>query len=131
MQTIGKGTGTAWSKEPRIQFSELPNLAVAERPRLWGQGLYRSTPLCKAQSREVFPSSLVSAGSPRDRTLNSGRLAQPCFWHFVSPRALEHLWDVDLLDSKVIEILDSQTEIYQYVQNSMAPHPARDYVVLR
>ncbi|XP_059240349.1 rho GTPase-activating protein 7 isoform X2 [Mustela nigripes] len=43
----------------------------------------------------------------------------------------QHLWDVDLLDSRVIEILDSQTEIYQYVQNSMAPHPARDYVVLR
>lgn len=43
----------------------------------------------------------------------------------------QHLWDVDLLDSKVIEILDNQTEIYQYVQNSMAPHPARDYVVLR
>ncbi|KAK2509526.1 hypothetical protein MC885_021114, partial [Smutsia gigantea] len=43
----------------------------------------------------------------------------------------QHLWDVDLLDSKVIEILDSQTDIYQYVQNSMAPHPARDYVVLR
>uniref|UniRef100_F6XC52 Rho GTPase-activating protein 7 n=1 Tax=Equus caballus TaxID=9796 RepID=F6XC52_HORSE len=43
----------------------------------------------------------------------------------------QHLWDVDMLDSKVIEILDSQTEIYQYVQNSMAPHPARDYVVLR
>ncbi|XP_063090651.1 rho GTPase-activating protein 7 isoform X3 [Cavia porcellus] len=43
----------------------------------------------------------------------------------------QHLWDVDLLDAKVIETLDSQTEIYQYVQNSMAPHPARDYVVLR
>ena len=25
------------------------------------------------------------------RTLNSGRLAQPCFWHFVGQRALEHL----------------------------------------
>ena len=33
----------------------------------------------------------VYAGSPRDRTLNSGRLAQPCFWHFVGQRALEHL----------------------------------------
>ncbi|XP_029443052.1 rho GTPase-activating protein 7 isoform X1 [Rhinatrema bivittatum] len=43
----------------------------------------------------------------------------------------QHLWDEDLMDSKVIETLDSQTEIYQYVQNSMAPHPARDYVVLR
>ncbi|XP_063314117.1 rho GTPase-activating protein 7 isoform X4 [Pelobates fuscus] len=42
-----------------------------------------------------------------------------------------HLWDEDLLDSKVIERLDDQTDIYQYVQNNMAPHPARDYVVLR
>ena len=91
MRTIGKGTGTVWSREPRIQFSELPNLAVAERPRLWGQGLYCSTPLYKAQSREVFPSSLVSAGSPRDRALNSGLLAQPCFWHFVGQWALDYL----------------------------------------
>ena len=97
VRTTGQGTGTAWSREPRIPpsvgtFSELPNLAVAERPRLWGQGLYRSTPLLKnLRVCAVFPSSLVSAGSPRDRTLNSGRLAQPCFWHFVGQRALEHL----------------------------------------
>ncbi|XP_062991247.1 rho GTPase-activating protein 7 isoform X2 [Elgaria multicarinata webbii] len=43
----------------------------------------------------------------------------------------QHLWDEDLLDAKVTETLDSQTDVYQYVQNSMAPHPARDYVVLR
>ncbi|XP_010218866.1 PREDICTED: rho GTPase-activating protein 7 isoform X1 [Tinamus guttatus] len=43
----------------------------------------------------------------------------------------QHLWDEDLIDSKVIETLDSQTDIYQYVQNSMAPQPARDFVVLR
>ncbi|XP_043918435.1 rho GTPase-activating protein 7 [Protopterus annectens] len=43
----------------------------------------------------------------------------------------QKFWDEDLLDSKVLETLDSQTEIYQYVQNSMAPHPARDFVVLR
>ncbi|XP_060102380.1 rho GTPase-activating protein 7 isoform X1 [Heteronotia binoei] len=43
----------------------------------------------------------------------------------------QHLWDEDLLDAKVIETLDSQTDVYQYVQNSMAPHPARDHVVLR
>ena len=97
LRTTGKGTGTAWSREPSIPpsvgtFSELPNLAVAERPCLWGQGLYRSTPLLKnLRVCAVLPSSLVSAGSPRDRTLNSGRLAQPCFWHFVSQRALEHL----------------------------------------
>ncbi|KAG8453763.1 hypothetical protein GDO86_000404 [Hymenochirus boettgeri] len=43
----------------------------------------------------------------------------------------QHLWDEDLLDSRVIETLDDQTDIYQYVQNNMAPHPARDFVVLR
>ena len=97
VRNTGKGTGTAWSREPCIPpcvgtVSELPNLTVAERPRLWGQGLYRSTPLLKnLRVCAVFPSSLVSAGSPRDRTLNSGRLAQPCFWHFVGQWALEHL----------------------------------------
>ncbi|XP_073464407.1 rho GTPase-activating protein 7 isoform X2 [Aquarana catesbeiana] len=43
----------------------------------------------------------------------------------------QHLWDEDLLDSKVVETLDEHTDIYQYVQNNMAPHPARDFVVLR
>ena len=91
LRTTGKGTGTAWSREPSIPpsvgtFSELPNLAVAERPCLWGQGLNRSTPLLKnLRVCAVFPSSLVSSGSPRDRTLNSGRLAQPCFWRCVRP----------------------------------------------
>ncbi|XP_037655617.1 stAR-related lipid transfer protein 13 isoform X2 [Choloepus didactylus] len=42
-----------------------------------------------------------------------------------------HLWDEDFLQWKVVETLDKQTEIYQYVLNSMAPHPARDFVVLR
>ena len=97
VQNTDQGTGTAWSREPRIPpsvgtFSELPNLAVAEKPRLWGQGLYRSTTLLKnLRDCKVFPSSLLSAGSPRDRTLNSGRLDEPCFWHFVGQWALEHL----------------------------------------
>ncbi|XP_072478479.1 rho GTPase-activating protein 7 isoform X2 [Notamacropus eugenii] len=43
----------------------------------------------------------------------------------------QHIWDPDLLDAKVIEVLDSQTEIYQFVRSSMAPHPSRDHVVLR
>ncbi|XP_077197959.1 stAR-related lipid transfer protein 13 isoform X1 [Paroedura picta] len=42
-----------------------------------------------------------------------------------------HLWDEDFLQWKVIETLDKQTEIYQFVLNSMAPHPARDFLVLR
>ncbi|XP_036379847.1 stAR-related lipid transfer protein 13 isoform X2 [Megalops cyprinoides] len=42
-----------------------------------------------------------------------------------------HLWDVDLLQWKVIETLDKQTEVYQYVLSRMPPHPSRDFVVLR
>lgn len=42
-----------------------------------------------------------------------------------------HLWDEDFLQWKIVETLDRQTEIYQYVLNSMAPHPSRDFVVLR
>ncbi|KAM4859838.1 stAR-related lipid transfer protein 13 isoform 1-T1 [Thomomys bottae] len=42
-----------------------------------------------------------------------------------------HLWDEDFVQWKVVETLDRQTEIYQYVLNSMAPHPSRDFLVLR
>uniref|UniRef100_A0A8C8RRP4 StAR related lipid transfer domain containing 8 n=1 Tax=Pelusios castaneus TaxID=367368 RepID=A0A8C8RRP4_9SAUR len=42
-----------------------------------------------------------------------------------------HLWDEDLLQSKVIEALDENMEVYHYVTDSMAPHPCRDFVVLR
>ncbi|KAG9340152.1 hypothetical protein JZ751_021876, partial [Albula glossodonta] len=42
-----------------------------------------------------------------------------------------HLWDDDLLHSRVVESLESNTEVYQYVTDSMAPHPRRDFVVLR
>ncbi|XP_058845510.1 stAR-related lipid transfer protein 13-like isoform X4 [Acipenser ruthenus] len=42
-----------------------------------------------------------------------------------------HLWDDDLLHGRVIEALDKNTEIYHYVTDSMAPHPRRDFIVLR
>lgn len=42
-----------------------------------------------------------------------------------------HLWDVDLLQWKVCETLDRQTEVFQYVLNCMPPHPSRDFIVLR
>ncbi|XP_047189823.1 rho GTPase-activating protein 7 isoform X2 [Scophthalmus maximus] len=40
-------------------------------------------------------------------------------------------WDEDLLESRVVETLDEKTEVYQYVRNTMAPHPTRDHLVLR
>ncbi|XP_062865059.1 rho GTPase-activating protein 7 isoform X2 [Trichomycterus rosablanca] len=40
-------------------------------------------------------------------------------------------WDEDLLESRVIETLDTDTDVYQYIRNSMAPHPPTDHVVLR
>ncbi|XP_075055083.1 stAR-related lipid transfer protein 13 isoform X2 [Mixophyes fleayi] len=42
-----------------------------------------------------------------------------------------HQWDEDFLQAKVIETIDTHTEVYQYVVNSMAPHPSKDFVVLR
>ncbi|XP_050985600.1 stAR-related lipid transfer protein 13 isoform X1 [Labeo rohita] len=42
-----------------------------------------------------------------------------------------HLWDVDLMNWKVCEVVDRQTEVFQYVLNCMPPHPSRDFVVLR
>ncbi|KAI1898240.1 hypothetical protein AGOR_G00070300 [Albula goreensis] len=42
-----------------------------------------------------------------------------------------HLWDEDLLHSRVVESLESNTEVFHYVTDSMAPHPRRDFVVLR
>ncbi|XP_056009858.1 rho GTPase-activating protein 7-like isoform X3 [Ostrea edulis] len=42
-----------------------------------------------------------------------------------------HIWDEDLIKWRSIEKLDSQTEVFQYTQSSMAPHPARDFCVLR
>ncbi|XP_063739652.1 rho GTPase-activating protein 7 isoform X2 [Eleginops maclovinus] len=40
-------------------------------------------------------------------------------------------WDEDLLESRVVESLDERTDVYQYVRNTMAPHPTRDHLVLR
>uniref|UniRef100_A0A671QS53 Rho GTPase-activating protein 7-like n=1 Tax=Sinocyclocheilus anshuiensis TaxID=1608454 RepID=A0A671QS53_9TELE len=40
-------------------------------------------------------------------------------------------WDEDLLECRIVETLEHNTEVYQYVRNSMAPHPPRDYVMLR
>lgn len=42
-----------------------------------------------------------------------------------------HLWDEDLLQSRVVEALDKDMELYHYVTDSMAPHPRRDCMVLR
>ncbi|XP_069826012.1 stAR-related lipid transfer protein 13 isoform X2 [Dendropsophus ebraccatus] len=42
-----------------------------------------------------------------------------------------HRWDDDFAQAKVIETIDNQTEVYQYVVDSMAPHPSKDFVVLR
>ncbi|XP_063793151.1 stAR-related lipid transfer protein 8 isoform X2 [Pseudophryne corroboree] len=42
-----------------------------------------------------------------------------------------HLWDEDLLQSKVVETLEQNTELFHYVTDSMAPHPRRQFLVLR
>ncbi|XP_068600390.1 stAR-related lipid transfer protein 13 [Brachionichthys hirsutus] len=40
-------------------------------------------------------------------------------------------WQVELQQEKVLEVLDKQTDVYQYSCGNMAAHPSCDYVVLR
>ncbi|XP_067288952.1 stAR-related lipid transfer protein 13 isoform X2 [Pseudorasbora parva] len=42
-----------------------------------------------------------------------------------------HLWDRSLLQMKVLQTLDTHTELIQYELKSMEPMPCRDFVVLR
>ena len=42
-----------------------------------------------------------------------------------------HVWDEDLVRWSSLEKLDNTTEVFQYTRNSMAPHPGRDFCVLR
>ncbi|XP_072039854.1 rho GTPase-activating protein 7-like [Amphiura filiformis] len=42
-----------------------------------------------------------------------------------------HLWDEDLLKWRVVEKLGNQCDVMHYVFNTMAPHPNREYCVLR
>ena len=95
MQTTGKGTGARRRRaEQGTTYSALSVGTVLEPPNLgsqkslhWGQGLYHFTPLHKAQTRAVFPSSLVPAArsprSPRDLSclvISSAGTPQPLLW---------------------------------------------------
>ncbi|BFZ24549.1 hypothetical protein BsWGS_27588 [Bradybaena similaris] len=42
-----------------------------------------------------------------------------------------HVWDEDLLSWSVVERLDPHSDIFQFVLNSMAPHPFRHFCTLR
>ena len=57
-------------------------------------------------------------------------LSVECLFTDVFPRC-SHLWDEDLAKWRVVEKLDAQTDVFQYVINSMVPHPSRDFCELR
>ena len=96
VRTTGKGTGAPWHRVEQGSMysalsvgtvSEPPNLAVAERPRHWGQGLDHFTPSHKAQTRAVFQSSPVPAarspGRLRDLSclvISPAGSPQPLLW---------------------------------------------------
>lgn len=42
-----------------------------------------------------------------------------------------HVWDPSLLKWRVVQRLDAQAEVFQFVCASMSPLPAKDYCVLR
>ncbi|XP_054833153.1 rho GTPase-activating protein 7-like isoform X2 [Eublepharis macularius] len=55
-----------------------------------------------------------------------------------APKAVLHrvlmeqqLWDPNLQQSKILEVLDDDTDIYHYTTESMSPLPPRDHVILR
>ena len=51
-----------------------------------------------------------------------------CDGALFSPR---HLWDKDIVSSRKVATIDSQTEVFQYVTSSMPPLSSRDHCVLR
>ncbi|XP_066555846.1 stAR-related lipid transfer protein 13 isoform X1 [Amia ocellicauda] len=86
---------------------------------------------CSSTDNTELSFKKVGDGSPLRRWRVSVEVEAPP--SVVLNRVLRerHLWDIDLLQWKVIETLDKQTEIYQYVLNRMPPHPSRDFIVLR
>lgn len=104
--------------------SFLSALTVLSNNRLKAYKIYKSL-------RKVSCLSQVGDGTPLRRWRVSVEVEAPP--SMVLNRILRerHLWDSNLLQWKVLETLDKQTEVYQYELNSMAPHPNRDFVVLR
>ncbi|KAM4677753.1 rho GTPase-activating protein 7-like isoform 2-T2 [Discoglossus pictus] len=43
----------------------------------------------------------------------------------------QHTWNPNLQQSKIVETLDEDTEIYHYTTESMSPLPPKEYIVLR
>ena len=54
-------------------------------------GEHNITQDVEARIGQLFMETPETDTIERARTLNSGRLAQPCFWHFGGQRALDHL----------------------------------------
>ncbi|KAF4086363.1 hypothetical protein AMELA_G00106070 [Ameiurus melas] len=86
---------------------------------------------CQSSNNTELAYKKVGDGNPLRRWRVSVEVEAPP--SVVLNRVLRerHLWDVDLLQWRVCEVLDKQTEVFQYVLNRMPPHPSRDFVVLR
>lgn len=84
-----------------------------------------------ATNTNSCPSPQVHDGSPLRLWKASVEVPAPV--EEVLSRVLreQQHWDEDLLEGRVVESLEERAEVYQYVRNSMAPHPPRDHVVLR
>ncbi|XP_069780700.1 rho GTPase-activating protein 7 isoform X3 [Narcine bancroftii] len=98
-------------KEAKDKFKGWVNCSTSESAEL----AYKK--VCDGPPLKLWKASIEIPVAPED-----------VLWRILRDR---HLWDDDLLSSKVIESLNSQTDIYHYVQSSMAPHPTRDYVLIR
>lgn len=43
----------------------------------------------------------------------------------------QHMWDVDMQESEIIDSLGDNADVYRYVTQSLIPQPPREYLVLR
>lgn len=97
----------------------------------WGLGVSGTTPALTAASRPHSRGLQAPDDHPLRMWKASTEVAAPpalVLHRILRERAL---WDEDLLRAHVLESLVPGVELYHYVTDSMAPHPCRDFVVLR
>uniref|UniRef100_A0A674CLI7 StAR related lipid transfer domain containing 8 n=1 Tax=Salmo trutta TaxID=8032 RepID=A0A674CLI7_SALTR len=81
------------------------------------------------------PRYVLVCGKPDHKDLSENMAASQGLSHMIveCKKLFQVLYriDDDLLHSRVIEALEDNTKVYHFVTDSMAPHPRRDFVVLR
>ncbi|KAK7925975.1 hypothetical protein WMY93_008285 [Mugilogobius chulae] len=106
------------------------NLAVCLGPSLFHLSLLKNETLSPSLTLIILVPE-VGDGNPLRRwriSLEVSAAPSEVLQRLLKERPL---WQVDLLQEKVLETLDKQTDVYQYSCRNMTPQSSSDYVVLR